>query len=319
MVKSLSILLMSLFGSALAAPAIVWKKDRAERALRTSEEIRVVDMLSDVLDTERDDSQRSAVVFLLGRGADGSESFSTMAAAGSLPNVGSKYNNADCIHHHVSGIESADAIVKDAKRANPGHNVLLISFNEFTSTMTSRNPTLVEAEINDKGIMSKTQKYDHKRTQELSGADVLIVEVPPTVDTAALDSAVTGAIDHDSIANVVLTAVRSHDEVKQERLMEHNRRLYMMKDASSNKRRRLEDQQQNNQGDDNQNNGQNNNNNGGNDMTGVYYVSMTPNILAGILFTLLFVFTTYLGVTCMGMIAGQDVYVKKMPPVGREA
>ena len=76
--------------------------------------------------------------------------------------------------------------------------------------------------------------------------------------------------------------------------------------------RRLEDMQQEE--------GQNQNNKqADDDMAGVYYVSMTPNILAGILFTLLFAVTTWIGVTCMGMIAGQDVYVKKMPPVGREA
>jgi hypothetical protein len=92
----------------------------------------------------------------------------------------------------------------------------------------------------------------------------------------------------------------------------------MMKTSGKNNRRRLEDQD--GDGDNQNNNGQNNqNNNGGDDMTGVYYVSMTPNILAGILFTLLFTVTTYIGVTCMGMIAGQDVYVKKMPAVGREA
>ena len=54
-------------------------------------------------------------------------------------------------------------------------------------------------------------------------------------------------------------------------------------------------------------------------MTGVYYVAMTPNILAGLLFGLLFVVITYIGVTCMGAIQGQDVFVSKMPSVGREA
>ena len=55
------------------------------------------------------------------------------------------------------------------------------------------------------------------------------------------------------------------------------------------------------------------------DMTGVYYVSMTPNILAGLMFGLMFVVITWIGVTCMGAIVGQDLYVSKMPTIGREA
>ena len=54
-------------------------------------------------------------------------------------------------------------------------------------------------------------------------------------------------------------------------------------------------------------------------MSGVYYVLMTPNILAGILFLLLFTLIAMIGLNCMGAIAGQDVFVSKMPTVGREA
>ena len=68
---------------------------------------------------------------------------------------------------------------------------------------------------------------------------------------------------------------------------------------------------------DEQDGDEDNNDNG--DMSGVYYVSMTPNILSGLLFTVLFVVVTYVGVTCMGSISGQDVYVSKMPTIGREA
>ena len=32
----------------------------------------------------------------------------------------------------------------------------------------------------------------------------------------------------------------------------------------------------------------------------------------------MFVFTAHLGLSCMNMIEGQDVYVKKMPHIGRE-
>jgi hypothetical protein len=33
----------------------------------------------------------------------------------------------------------------------------------------------------------------------------------------------------------------------------------------------------------------------------------------------LFSVVTYIGVSCMGMISGQTVYVTKMPSIGREA
>jgi len=79
------------------------------------------------------------------------------------------------------------------------------------------------------------------------------------------------------------------------------------------RRRRLE-QEEEGDGDDAANQ---DNNNG--DMSGVYYVSMTPNILAGLLFGLLFIVVTWIGVSCMGAISGQDVYVSKMPTIGREA
>jgi hypothetical protein len=124
---------------------------------------------------------------------------------------------------------------------------------------------------------------------------------------------------------VVLTAIRSTEEVKQERDMLTRRRMMAMeedftqgststKNTNRHHHRRLEDA---NQAVDDGN--QNNQNAASQDMTGIYYVSMTPNILAGLLFTLLFAVVTWIGVSCMGMITGQDVYVSKMPSIGREA
>ena len=49
-----------------------------------------------------------------------------------------------------------------------------------------------------------------------------------------------------------------------------------------------------------------------------YYVAMTPNILAGILFGFLFVFVTIIGMTCMNDIEGQTIFVDRMPHVGKE-
>jgi len=50
-----------------------------------------------------------------------------------------------------------------------------------------------------------------------------------------------------------------------------------------------------------------------------YYVYMTPNIMAGILFGILFTFCAILGFSCMNDLEGQTVFVSKMPTVGREA
>jgi len=312
MMKTAAAIFLAILGSALAAPAVVWKSGEKGTPLRTSSTLRTSDLFTDVLSVDPDASSLASVVFVLGRGHDGSESLSTMAAAGALPNVAEKYNNANAIHHHVAGVESPSSLEKDAARAGAGHSVLSITLGELNSRLSVRAEP-EEIEVTQNGVMSKTAKYNHKRAQQLSGASVLIVSVDPRADKSALDNAIVSAIDHDAVASVVLTAVRSHDEVKQGRLLEHNRRLSLMSKAGGSKMhgRRLEDQEQEEDGNANQN--QND------DMNGVYYVHMTPNILAGILFTLMFTVTTWIGVTCMGMISGQDVYVKKLPPVGREA
>ncbi|CAB9512089.1 expressed unknown protein [Seminavis robusta] len=300
---------LTILGSALAAPAVVWQKNGStEGPVRTSKALKAHSLFSDVLH----DSSESSVIFVWGRGADGSESLSTMASAGGLPNVQQKYLNANAIHHHVTGLESPDTVQRDAARAGSS-KVMSVSLGELDVRLSS-SPKTAEMEVGNNGALSKAQKYSHKRQQQMLDANVLIVNIGARADPATVDAAVEKTIDHDSIANVVLTAVRSHEEVKHERLMEHNRRLSIMKENGrtvSRHGRRLEDQDQD--GENNQNN------NGGDDMTGVYYVSMTPNILAGLLFTLLFIVIAFTGVSCMGMIAGQDVYVKKMPPVGREA
>jgi hypothetical protein len=139
----------------------------------------------------------------------------------------------------------------------------------------------------------------------------LIVEIDSSTEPAIVDKAVVDAIDvYD---NVVFTAVRSTDEVKQEREMAARRRLEIMHKAGNRmqQRRRLEDQQQQDG-----NGGQQQDNQ---DLSGVYYVHLTPNIFSGVLFFFLFSTVTWIGVSCMGMISGQDLYVKKMPTIGREA
>jgi len=313
--KTVSLVLLSILGSALAAPAVVWKNGQTEATVRTSTELKASDLLSEVLTVEPEVDSLSSVIFVIGRSEDGTESLSALASSGALPNVQKEYDNADCIHHHVSGIESPDAMVRSATQVGAGHKVVPVSLGELNSKLESiGDSSKIEVDVAEGGVMSKAQKYAYKRSKDMAGATVLIVKVDPRADSSVLDRAVVSAIQHKSVSSVVLTAVRSHDEVKHERFQENRRRLSKMKTTGRQGRRRLEDQQQEEDNGDQQ---QNNNNN--DDMTGVYYVSMTPNILAGILFTLLFATVTWIGISCMGMIQGQDVYVKKMPMVGREA
>ena len=50
-----------------------------------------------------------------------------------------------------------------------------------------------------------------------------------------------------------------------------------------------------------------------------YYVYMTPNILAGVLFGFMFIGVSMVGFGCMNDLEGQTVFVSKMPAVGKEA
>jgi len=54
------------------------------------------------------------------------------------------------------------------------------------------------------------------------------------------------------------------------------------------------------------------------DLDNLYYVLITPN-MAGVLFTGLFFFVTFLGMGCMNQIEGQTIFFAKQPPIGREA
>ena len=86
-------LLTSLWASAFAAPAIVWKKNnkQAERSLHSSESIAASDLMSRVLeDLEPTESSLSSVVFVVKKGDDGSESLTELASNGKLPETFNK-------------------------------------------------------------------------------------------------------------------------------------------------------------------------------------------------------------------------------------
>jgi len=295
--------LTSLWASALAAPAIVWKKSRqgGTRSLHSSESIPASELMSTVLeDVPPSESALSSVVFLVKKGGDGSESLTELASNGKLPETSNKYSDASGVYHSVSGIESPVAMVRECNHANNGHKVLQVSLTELDTKLSP--PVEVE------NIKSKSAK---KRAKDIGNADVFVVLVDPNED---IDQTIARTIENEKVESVVLTAIRSIEEVKHERrLLAQKRHNAMMKAGErhlESRRRRLEEDQ----GDNNDNN---NNNNG--DMTGVYYVYMTPNILSGLLFGFMFVTVTYIGIQCMAAISGQDVYVDKMPTIGREA
>lgn len=309
--KTAPILLLAWISSVTAAPAVVWKRVKTSApVVHTSNDVAVQDLFSDVLQ-ETNDFALPAVVFLVGRNEDGSDGLSKLSSEGVLPTIASKYDHAECIHHHVSGVESPGTVVRQAGAGSVG-KALQVTLSEFTTKLLSLNePEEIEVASNG-GLMSKAFKTSAKRARAMKNSNIFIVTVDADTDPAEIDSAVVNAIEHSDVGSVVLSALRSTAEVKRERELQGRRRMERMTTVGRSKllsgARRLED---GGDGDGNNNNNQ--------DMSGVYYVSMTPNIMAGLLFFLLFIVITYIGVSCMGAIIGQDVYVTKLPPVGREA
>ncbi|KAL3935118.1 MAG: hypothetical protein SGBAC_009295 [Bacillariaceae sp.] len=303
-------LLTSLWTSVLAAPAVVWKRNsRQARALQSSESIEASELMGSVLqDLSPSESSLSSVVFLVKKGEDGSESLTELASNGKLPETSNKYSDATGVYHHVASIESPSTMVRECGRANHGQKVLQVSLAELNTKLAAPSADTATASIEVEDIRSKSAK---KRAKDLGNADVLVVVVHPNEED--MDQSIARTIENENVESVVLTAVRSIDEVKRERASIAQKRHDNMMIAGERhmdaRRRRLDEAQ----GDDN-----NNNNNNG-DMSGVYYVYMTPNILSGLLFGFMFATVTFIGIQCMASIASQDVYVNKMPAIGREA
>lgn len=307
--------------STAAAPAVVWssRENQSPDAIHSSIEVPAHDVLGSFLTSEgvseSSTSRVSGVVFLLGREEDGSESLSSLASRGSLPLVADEYKNANVIHHNVQGLDSAGGRMLDsAKRA--GNRVLDVSLAEFSKKLSLLDEASVQVEVDASGSVAapaaaEASKSVGKRARALANANVLLVKVDVSkTPPSDIDNAVVQAIRHAKVDTVVLAGARSVDEVKEERNGIYQRKLQLMdtvgRSALGSSSRRLEENAAEN-------------NNGDQDLTGIYYVSMTPNILAGILFTFLFTFVILVAISCMGMIAGQDVYVSKYPSIGREA
>jgi len=267
--------------------------------------------------SEAPEADLTAVVFLVGKGDDGSEQLSELASSGKLPETSSKYNDASGVYHHVSGIESSGSVVREAVRIYGDKNknrVLEVSLNEFSSKLASLEAP-VEVEIDGAGTPTavSSNKSVNKRARALAQADVYIVNVSATSNAGVIDSSITSAINSSRVGSVVLAGVRSVEEVKHERVLYNKRRMLKMEEDGNRMleargRRRLEEQE-----------GEEAEANGNDDLSGVYYVAMTPNIFSGLLFTFMFIVVTFVGISCMSDIQGGDTFVDKYPSLGREA
>jgi hypothetical protein len=299
MMMRTAVLSLLLAAAASAAPAILWtsKNVIGSATVHTSAELKATDLLSGL-------SSGFSVIFLLARGDSGSESLT--ATAPLLSQVSSR--DASAVHYHVTGIQSGAKMVIEASKL--GHAPLLVNMFELSLKLNESQPVAVE--VDAAGSMTTKAEYKQtKRTRLLNKANVLFVDVAADTSPEVLDAAVLHAINHAGVENVILSAVRSVDEVKHERNMIARRRFLSQQTAGQTMQngRRLDGAAaQDDQVNDN-----------AQALAGVYYVSLTPNILAGILFFLLFSTVVWIGISCMGMIAGQDVFVTKMPSIGREA
>ena len=299
------------------APLLVWNKSRSESSagLHSSASVTPLQVFEASLPTSSSSTSSesaSSVVFLLGRGADGSESLSSLAQSQQLPAILKHRDAADC-YYAVEGVSNAGVLKQQATKARPQQKAVELSLNEYLNLKQQQEQeTQEQVSVSANGMLSKAEK----RNRALNKAHVLIVNIDATEEPSNIDQVVVGALqDHET---VVLAAARSVQEVQHERqlasfqLFQQQQKNMQAKKQKQNRRRRLEE-------DADQQNADNVQEDQEEDVEGVYYVHMTPNILAGILFFLLFTVMAYTGVTCMNMISGQDVYVQKMPSIGREA
>lgn len=288
MMMLLRLLALSCFclQTARAVPAIVWAPSQqstaVEETVYTSREIPFSFL-------ERSSPNTASVVFLLARNPNGDESLSPLA-----PHlVNDDLRPPTIVHQHITGVESASKVARSFEEKESAAVVTLDELESLWNATALNNN-------NSPTMMSIKNKRTRAALESTSAP--LIVQVPANVCPQRLSRVLASSVQQTN-KNTIVSAIRSTAEVKAER-DQHARRKLALQSKTIINRRRLEEQDADNQD---------------NDMSGVYYVSMTPNLFAGILFFWLFALVTFIGVSCMNNIAGQDVYVKKMPAIGREA
>jgi hypothetical protein len=321
MMKSV-LILAAAAASVSAAPAIVWKSGSSSLTgpSHFSNAIDARSLLTSVVGNESisndssltSSSSLAAVIFLIGRTADGSEGFDSLASSGKIPGVQGRYLQADKVHHHVRGVESARTMASDARDAiggGAGVRVAQVSMAEFQRKLNSMAQTEAAVVAEDE-TTTKVSKAEQRRRLAISEADVLIVTVGVNEDPTNIDAAIISAIDSSVVRNVVLSSIRSTSEVKHARKLavgeKFAKKARSTNNHSTNSRRRLQDEDAAEDAD------------ASSSTQGIYYVNMTPNIFAGLLFFFMFAFTAHLGLSCLNMIEIQDTFVTKYPHIGRE-
>jgi len=286
-----------------AAPAFIWKTQSDESSVPKYSSVPV--HASTIISSAASKSDTALdVFFLVGRKGAVTEGLSHLASTGALPLIASKYDRVDTVYHNVDYLSSPALIVslfEEALNTKNEGDVLDVDIIEYNRLLDGIPIAPLPENPSD------TQKRRYKRTQAIEKARVLVLKIAHS-DNVVLDSAVAKAIESDKVNNVVLAGLRSTDEVRMEREMRQTRTVQRKSNNGEQGRRRLEDAQD----DDANNNNE--------DLSGVYYVNMTPNIFAGILFTLMFAGVISVGLNCLNAIEGQnDYYVDKYPTIGREA
>ena len=333
---SVTVSLFLCLGRTTAVPAIVWNKsqpsaDAGETSLYVSNEISFEQMLMTECSSSSSITESNndiTVVFLLER--DSSTGQELLTSRTPLLQQTLQHSQTPKQYSHVTGMESGANLLKKCKActATSAMEPVLVTLNELgyklNQTISSSADTQLMMDVT--GDTSATASLlmatpvtkkaaITKRNARIAASKLLVVSVPVDTSVEVLDATVRQTLG--VATTVILSSVRSVDEVKYERRLSMQRSLLektIVGSAATTTttpkdpyHRRLEDQ------------GGDNNNNNNNNLSGIYYVQMTPNIFSGLLFFLLFSVVTMIGISCMNMITGQDVYVSTMPSIGREA
>jgi hypothetical protein len=329
-----------------AVPAIVWhKSEPAARDVHSSDasyyisnEISFEELLTSESSSMNTNNDDITVLFLLERDSKTGQEILTSTTPMLQQTLQHPLAATPKQYSHVTGMESGAHVLKKCKACatstittSPIMEPVLVNLNELgyklnhTLSSSALNTEMMMDVVGDTTSMlppktntNKAAVKVSKRNRLIESSNFVIVTVPSTMEVEVLDATLVQTLQHSHVQTVVLSSVRGVNEVKYERHLSMKRQLLdkaVVVDTTTSSKtttttttdpyhRRL-DQQQNN----------NNNNN----LSGTYYVQMTPNIFSGLLFFGLFTVVTMIGVSCMNMITGQDVYVSTMPSIGREA
>ena len=202
----------------------------------------------------------------------------------------------------LTGLTTSGALPKVSSKYGEAssihHSVVGIeTIQTVAKELGSVTATTLQEYRSSTGVNEAAVNHDGK-----IAADIKLVTISNQASPAEIDSIVAAAIEDSSVGSVVLTSIRGLSEVKFERDLRAKKEFSAANRRKS--RRRLDE------------NGQYY---GDAAAEVLYFVHFTPNIFSAFLFFLFFAAVTLVGIRCMGMIAGQEVYVTKYPTIGREA